>query len=324
MNIADGVGHTHFGMEYGRWCHKLKADGNRYCKMMSRENNAMDYVRVHSTGSMRVYESLGGHFPPSSPYWGVNYKFWSATEYLGYPVDRRDLHLADWNGDGICDIIYVNPDTGYMEGLWINQHELTRDLLSPLNFVRVTNWLDGPGPNNAPCPERHGVGIHDLAVRFADIDGDGRADYLCIEKDGRTWGYLNNDDNTLTYVSQFKKTEGKDRANIRFVDVNGDGRADLLWLDKFSGDASVWYNRGPVPASGSAFTWEPQGTVYQCAAQGSCEHFPDLDGNGRADLHVTNSIENSAVTWFNVCPGEGSASNGDDEDTLTSPKIPTP
>ncbi|KAK3986531.1 killer toxin subunits alpha beta [Cladorrhinum sp. PSN332] len=276
---------------------KLKADGGRYCKMIDRGNSAMDYVWVHSTGYLHMYESLGGSFPSQAPYWGVNYIFWRATNFLGREVDRRDLHLADWDGDGLCDIIYVNPDTGSMDGLWLNKYKTVRDLRQAENWQRVNSA--GPRGSNQPWPECRGTHIYDLAVRFADVDGNGRSDYLCIEKNGRTWGYLNNGDGGLTYISQFKKTEGKDRANLRFVDINGDGKADMLWLDKFSGDASVWYNRGPIPASGSAFTWEAKGAVYQGAAQGH-------------------------LTWFNKCPGEGSSTNGDDPDTLTSPKVSIP
>lgn len=301
---------------------KLRADGNKYCKMMTRSKKAVDYIWTHSTGYMHIYESLGGTFPSQAPYWGPNYIFWRATDYLGKEVDRRDLHLADWDGDGLCDIIYVNPDSGYIDGLWINKFKTTGDLRKTENWQRVNNA--GPRGSNSPCPERRGTGIFDLAVRFADIDGNGRADYLCIEKDGRTWGYLNNNDGGLTHISQFKKTEGKDRANIRFVDVNGDGKDDFLWIDKFNGDASVWYNKGAIPASGSAYTWEGKGAVYQGAAQGHCEYFPDLDGNGRADLHVADSLANTATTWFNKCPGEDGSTNGDDPDTMTTPRVTIP
>lgn len=286
---------------------------------MTRSRAAMGYIWVHSTGYMRIYENLGGTCPSSPPYWGPNYQFWSATSYLGHQVDRRDLHLADWDGDGLCDIIYVNPSTGYIDGLWLNKFATTGNLRTQANWQRVTNA--GPRGGQRPCTERRGMAIYDLSVRFADITGNGRADCLGIEKDGRTWGYLNNPGG-LTYVSQIKKTEGKDRVNIRYVDVNGDGRDDFLWVDKFTGDASVWYNQGQIPNSGSAFTWEAKGAVYQGAMQGLCEHFPDLDGNGRADLHAVDSVKNTATTWFNLCPGESFSTNGDDADTMTSSKLP--
>lgn len=48
--------------------------------------------------------------------------------------------------------------------------------------------------------------------------------FLCIKKNVRTWGDLNIDDGSLEYISQFRKTEGWDRANLRWVDVNGELR----------------------------------------------------------------------------------------------------
>lgn len=292
---------------------KLKGDGSRYCNMMGHSNGAMDYVWIHSTGYMVLYESLGGTFPDDPPYWGPNYQIWSAKSFTGSEIHRSDLHLADWDGDGYCDIIYVKPKNGGKVEVWLNQYAKTSNFDS---WVHET--VDGIG---GKCHEHSGVGLRDVPFAFADIDGDGRADYLCMEPDGRTSGYLNHKDGP-EYISQFKKTEGKDRANLRWVDVNGDGRADMLWVDKFNGDATVFYNRGPIPASGSAYTWDNVGPKYQGSAQGACLHYPDLDGDGRADMHEVDSITNTAKTWFNLCPGSGTSTNGDDDDTLTSPPLP--
>ncbi|KAL1864953.1 hypothetical protein VTK73DRAFT_5582 [Phialemonium thermophilum] len=306
----------HVWQNRGSGATKLKADGDRYCNMMGHANGAMDYVWVHSTGYMVLYESLGGTFPGTAPFWGPHYRIWTPSSYYDMDIDRRDLHLADWDGDGLCDVIYVDPDSGQMN-VWLNQYKKTGSFASWGPLIHV-----GPRGDQKACTEKRGVGIFDLAVRFADITGNGLADYLCMEKDGRTWGYLQEDDGSLVYVQQIKKSEGKDRANLRWADVNADGRADLLWSDKFTGDTTVWYNRGPIAASGSSFTWDYQGPVFQGAAQGSCLNWPDLDGNGRADMHVVDSLTNTAQTWFNLCPGEGEADNGDDDDTLTAAPLP--
>ncbi len=35
---------------------------------------------------------------------------------------------------------------------------------------------------------------------------------------------------------------------------------------------------------------------------GTCQYFPDLDGDGRADLHsIMGTWTNKAETWFNRC-----------------------
>lgn len=77
---------------------------------------------------------------------------------------------------------------------------------------------------------------------------------------------------------------------------------------------------GPIAAAGtgSSFTWVNQGFLYNAPAQGTCLQFPDLDGNGRADMVYIEALENTATTWFNNCP-DGS---GDDSDTLTSADLP--
>lgn len=79
-----------------------------------------------------------------------------------------------------------------------------------------------------------------MAVRFADLTGNGRADYLCLEKDGRVTGFVHKNDGGWEDVGQIKFADGKDRANLRWADVNGDGRDDMIWVDKFNGDGSVW------------------------------------------------------------------------------------
>lgn len=79
-----------------------------------------------------------------------------------------------------------------------------------------------------------------MAVRFADITGNNRADYLCIEPDGRTTGFLQQDDGSFQNAGQIKVSDGYDRANFRYADVDGDGIDDLIWVEKFSGDGYVW------------------------------------------------------------------------------------
>lgn len=74
-----------------------------------------------------------------------------------------------------------------------------------------------------------------MAVRFGDLTGNGRADYLCLAPDGKTSGYVHKDDGSFENVGQIKFSEEKDRANFRWVDVNGDGLDDMIWIEKFTG-----------------------------------------------------------------------------------------
>lgn len=68
---------------------------------------------------------------------------------------------------------------------------------------------------------------NDYRARFADLTGDGKADYLCIAETGLVRGYLNRgmtSQGQITFedVGQIKLTTNYDRQNTRFNDVNGE------------------------------------------------------------------------------------------------------
>lgn len=123
------------------------------------------------------------------------------------------------------------------------------------------------------CTQGWGVGLYDLGIRFADIDGDKRIDYMRLEPNGRVTGWLNKPGG-LQWMSQIKFSVDKDRANHRWADVNGDGKPDFMWIDKFSGDTDVWYNMGERQISGSSFWWDSKGKKYQGSSSGPNLHFP--------------------------------------------------
>ncbi|KAL4860813.1 hypothetical protein BDV12DRAFT_204669 [Aspergillus spectabilis] len=230
---------------------------------------------------------------------------------IGRDLDRRDLHLVDWDGDGVCDIVWTDPANQNRPHVWRNRYKETG------NF----DWQYEPNP--APdlwCPEQRGLGFFDRPVHLADISGNRRADYLCVEKDGRAWGFVQSDVGIWEHIDQFKFSEEKDRANLYWADVNGDGRADMIHTNKFNGDGTVWLNKGSKDVGGSRFEWEPLGARFAGAAAGACTYYPDLDGNGRADMHViTHSLDNTAKTWFSRCGRPNKVGN---DGIVSDPHLP--
>ncbi|AEO70515.1 carbohydrate esterase family 3 protein [Thermothielavioides terrestris NRRL 8126] len=322
---------------------KLKADGVFYCDMTG--SGSDDYVWIYMDGHADAADFFANiHSPPD---WGH-----SITISLRVPGPRMGIHLADWDGDGRCDVLVQDKATGALT-MWHNDYDAKAKKLQFSN--------QGVKSGAARCTEGWGVGIFDRGLRLADIDGDGRADYLCIQPDGTVTAWLNRAGG-MTDAGQVKATEGFDRANLRFADVEASGRADLIHLDKYTGAATVFKNDGYRPGDrdknrGSSFHWTNRGVLYAPIDRGENMHFVNFGGLGRADLHHTwpdtnkvgrppmavtervplaqtegkrrgegkqkwklNTADRQAETFFNECGGAG----GDDGPVGESVQYPPP
>ncbi|MEV5970368.1 VCBS repeat-containing protein [Streptomyces sp. NPDC051921] len=85
-------------------------------------------------------------------------------------------------------------------------------------------------------------------VRFADWDGDGRADYLTLADGGAVSVHLNRGGDPAgaggwVGLGQVATGTTADRTRVRFADYDGDGRADYQTVEA-SGGVTTYLNRG--------------------------------------------------------------------------------
>ncbi|KAH7311059.1 putative esterase [Rhexocercosporidium sp. MPI-PUGE-AT-0058] len=281
----------------------LKGDGTHYCDMDG--DGKDDYVWVGPNGLIDIYLNTNNR-----PFWENH----GSVITLG--VSRKTIHIADLNGDGRCDLLSVDRNSGAIR-MWLNTWN---------PGPRTWSFTDkGIVSGAASCTMGYGVVENDLGVRFADLTGDGKADYLCIWPNGRVDGYLNRGMSSTGQISfedvrQIKSATNYDRQDIRFHDVNGDGRADLLWIDKYSGDTAVQINDGEIPSSGSHFHWGVRAVLYKGWDRGSNMVFGAIGGQHRADIIQVIPKTNVAYISYNKC-ASGNGSGGDDAD-MGNPGLP--
>jgi hypothetical protein len=128
---------------------KLKADGTFYCDM--RGTGSDDMVWIYADGhSNEIFANT--HNPP---FWDPNYTF---TLNVGTP--RTLIHLADWTGNGRCDVLVQNKVTSAIT-LWENQWNAGTKTLTFANRGVVAS----PG-----CGKSTGVSIFDRSMRIADME----------------------------------------------------------------------------------------------------------------------------------------------------------
>jgi hypothetical protein len=112
-----------------------------------------DYIWISPTGRGEFYGNTHAFDPPK---WDVGTK-----SMFDLGVDRKSIQLADFDGDGKCDVLVTRKSDGAVR-MYRNEYDAATSTFkfTDQGFVHGT----------ARCTEGWGVGLRDLGLRFADIE----------------------------------------------------------------------------------------------------------------------------------------------------------
>jgi hypothetical protein len=191
VEVGDNFDYVfHFHRNTGKGGKEVRGDGVQYCDMFgqghdkyasSEINSVQTLTYLVTCGLARMAQSSCSSRFDSSIYLYTDEHYINTSRLKQHPPswlphgqildvkrDRKFIHLGDWDGDGLCDVLAVDRTTGNVD------------------MFRNTYKKDGKVPTfNAPirvangtlCPQPILNGnLFDLAVRFGDLDGDGRVD----------------------------------------------------------------------------------------------------------------------------------------------------
>lgn len=132
----------------------------------------------------------------------------------GFSGDK--VHFADIDGDGYAD--YVLQAINGSATVSINTH----------------NVGSKSGERNFEAPRLIAGGVDDVPgskIRYADLNGDGRADYLILYDGGAVKAYINNGDYRFDeYGTVATGVSGAPGSRVVLTDVDGDGYTDYVIL----------------------------------------------------------------------------------------------
>ncbi|GGZ31317.1 hypothetical protein GCM10010387_26490 [Streptomyces inusitatus] len=233
-----------------------------------------DYLVVDDNGAVRAYTNTA-NANGTVKWTDQGYIASGSTGWTGSQV-----RFADVGGDSRADYLVVEPNGATRA--FLNQGGDGRGGWHYQGYIASgsTAWTGD-------------------RVRFADVGGDARADYLIVEPNGATRAFLTTAHATtgaVKLVDQGVIASGStawtgDR--VRFADIGGDARADYLIVDD-NGATRAFVNQGGDGRGG----WEDRGTVASgsTAWTGGQVRFADIGGDARADYLIVD--DNGAIRAF--------------------------
>ncbi len=148
------------------------------------------------------------------------------------------------------------------------------------------------------------TGWNSSQVRFADIGGDAKADYLVVSDRGAVRAFVNTTTatGTVKWTDQGTVATGSDSwtaEDVRFADVTGDTKADYLIV---SDNGATQAYTHTTTATG-ALKWVYQGYVATGSTNWTADQirFADVTGDARADYLIL--APNGALTAYENTTG---------------------
>ncbi|MYU51171.1 MULTISPECIES: FG-GAP-like repeat-containing protein [Streptomyces] len=143
-------------------------------------------------------------------------------------------------------------------------------------------------------------------ITFADIDGDGRDDYLVVNRDTgavRVWNNLRNVDGKFKWGRVVSMTSGVDgfdaeKEDIDFADIDGDGRDEYLVVNHETGAVKAWKCSGDDQFGPPK--WRIDARIPNNMGKGAMITFADIDGNGRDDYLMVDTASGAVQAWLNL------------------------
>jgi len=196
------------------------------------------------------------------------------------------ISAGDLDGDGKFDLAVANNNSNTISVFRNTSTSRT------INFATKIDYNSGPGP---------------ASVAIGDLDGDGKADLAVANFEVQTVSVFKNMSASvgeINYATKVDYTVGLGPRTVSIGDLDGDDKAELVIANSASNTVSILRNTS-TSAGTINYTTKVDistGTTPVSVAIG------DLDGDGKADLAVTNVSSNTVSVFRNTSTSVGTIS----------------
>ncbi|MEV6236847.1 glucosaminidase domain-containing protein [Lentzea sp. NPDC051838] len=196
---------------------------------------------------------------------------YGASAIIATEFSSDNVKFADLDGDGRSEIIKVGADGKVVA--WRNERGFAETPYGASAIIATEFTSDN--------------------VRFADLDGDRKAEIIKVGADGKVVAWRNERGfaETPYGASAIIATEFSSD-NVHFGDLDGDGRAEIAKVGA-DGKVVAWRNE-----RGFAETPYGAGAIIATEFTSDSVHFGDLDGDRKAEI-VKVGADGRVIAWRN-------------------------
>ncbi|WP_298354043.1 FG-GAP-like repeat-containing protein [Runella sp.] len=175
----------------------------------------------------------------------------------------KSVSIGDIDGDGKPDLAVANSGSNTVS---ILRNTSTSGTVS---FATKVDFTTGSSP---------------VSVSIGDIDGDGKPDLAVVNGVDNSVSVLCNTSTsgTVSFASKADFTTGTGPTSVVIGDIDGDGKPDLAVTNGGSNNVSILRNT----SSSGAISFATKVDFF-AASNPTSVAIGDIDGNGKADLAVT-------------------------------------
>uniref|UniRef100_UPI0040487CF7 FG-GAP repeat domain-containing protein n=1 Tax=Mariniflexile sp. TaxID=1979402 RepID=UPI0040487CF7 len=206
----------------------------------------------------------------------------SGSSCYANQIIPKKILSGDFNGDGLTDVIAIDNGCSSKKVYFV---DLKRD--------NTTNFLTYSGDLLA-------ILTSTSKVEVADVNGDGKSDFMVFEN-GKVTSYTLSNTNQLILVGNFTDTyiSVATTKTILLGDYNGDGKTDFMIPNGYG--STEWYKYLSTGTSFYRSTMNTGITFLQNTSTITHNYFAsDYDKDGKSNLIRTETTRNSANTLGSI------------------------